>query len=1851
MTSTSEIPAEILAGVKQALGRNYEHGPIKLVKMTKGTELEDRVLALTQYRTYILLFTAKPKIEYKFNHLEIDSLESEKPLKLKFGFPKEKDRDKSHSFLMKTVNDSLDVVEFILKSLQRVFPLTSMEKLIRRIHLEPQERQSHMEARLNRMSIVEQGPCGGFSHMYKFMCDYFDLPYLAEVAWDVDTIYLSQDCKELRINDFDDLEAKHMLPIIAVLNYNTWFTHLTVVNYKLTSEALKEIPKVILTSHTLESLTLDGVGLKWDFLQEMSISLTANTASNLRSINLSNNPIDDRGIRHLCGPLQKMTHGLVELRLVKTGMTAEGASHLGKALGENNFIPTTLKVLDLSGNAFKDAQHGFSNSSSSYSFSRTQGKATRKSASSLISGLSKKRVTRKGRGSVFLSSFSFCSCQNLYNFLYQSNNITHLNLADTDCSLNHIFEALHKGCFLSMVHLNLSGTFAHSKHHSAVPRQVKNFFTSARSLKTLNMSRNRCPPALVREILESIGYNKDLERVEIDLSSNELGQEGADAISSCISMLDNVTTLNLRDNSFNVAMVSLVAWMGQNRSLESVDLSQNMNPNSKKADREKVVVALEEMIQNPDLPLHTIQLANNRFRLETQQLINALGSNTTLLSVDLSGNEMKDIGARLLAKALQINNKLQVVVIDNNSIGVQGFQDLAQAMERNFTMKKIPIPTSDMIASMGRNHEKTETAIQKIQEYLQRNHSPRKFSNKQAFLLQRGFLYTTAHQMVDKLVVHIEDMATELTQKSDMELQEKISKARGLIDDANNSKKIYDILQMVVGRSNDEDLTEKLRSIACLIESEMEARLELTANGMVDGTSQLCSYVMQDRGLYEKIEDTCREHYKLPQRFVEDLVDQIGAETSNQCSEANLAMASFISDSILDEIIEQLSSVEAELSDELKKFRDDVANGTTVRMVDSISDESIDMEEDEKEEEEDEEENDEGKTEEEKVVEKEKVEIKVESADGDDADEGALPNGSMEESKGDEDTGASREGQDLPLPSPPPMTKKHNIRIQRHKSMKRPVSEFQPAITLTDLDVDEVAKPDERLSPSPLTDIPNLPEPNTSQTDGGLPITPVTKGPPSKRKQDPPKHKPNSKPKRVDVDFEAVSCQAATTLRDPRVDRPRVSRAFRPERARPPRRPVNANPSPEAVVEEESLDDLSAMFSSPIVEGFEPNESPSSSPAGSHSNLSDPKKSEKKKLFGGLFTKKNKEDKKENKKEKKESKKEKKEREEREKKEREAKEKKQKEEKEKKEKEEKEKKSKKKDKTPISPSSSYKSEPAFDDIDRASKAEPKSPHLDLSSTLDSTHDAGAGKGKAEHEGDTTDAPTKPDLTDDQPKDKMDEPAAVSPKLMPKVALRPKTQVNLFGADVMQQMKERKNLKPSHNEDVKESPEPKSPPAALKPALRSSLPTSEKVSPKPLVLPTSPSRNPSSPNQSPAMSPLSPTSSSPSPISPRPVSTSPKPTPVSRPIPKPRKSELPAGADAKAPVKEMKEEEEKEKEEAARSGSAKSTSSISGEKAEAARSGSAKSRSSISGEKAESDTAKIDSEEQPPAAVVDPKPHKEEAAEKTKSELEEKASTEKKQVEESVLNQLEDKHQDEKKEESPKKPDEKEVVQEEKLQEKTPGKEETPVVSVDRSKSAESDETKASESAPKDSFVRTGSTSSDKPSSLISSGSQNEPEKKSEPMTTPKRDSTKSASPPIAPRSSINDGSTKRLSSKPKPAVSVRPVSTFPSKPVQPPPKPDGVADFRKSLKPVTARKPEVKERASHIGLVNSGPKESNGESNENIPRRPSDIKKRGSRTSINNGQPPNDSAPNTAAETPLKEESEDKSKEKDAIFV
>lgn len=57
--------------------------------------------------------------------------------------------------------------------------------------------------------------------------------------------------------------------------------------------------------------------------------------------------------------------------------------------------------------------------------------------------------------------------------------------------------------------------------------------------------------------------------------------------------------------------------------------------------------------------LQSLSVADSRLKLRTSILINALGSNTCLAKVDLSGNGMEDIGAKMLSKALQINSSLR----------------------------------------------------------------------------------------------------------------------------------------------------------------------------------------------------------------------------------------------------------------------------------------------------------------------------------------------------------------------------------------------------------------------------------------------------------------------------------------------------------------------------------------------------------------------------------------------------------------------------------------------------------------------------------------------------------------------------------------------------------------------------------------------------------------------------------------------------------------------------------------------------------------------------------------------------------------------------------------------------------------------------------------------------------------------------------------------------------------------------------------------------------------------------------------------------------------------------------------
>ncbi|KAG7272239.1 hypothetical protein CRUP_001517, partial [Coryphaenoides rupestris] len=90
-------------------------------------------------------------------------------------------------------------------------------------------------------------------------------------------------------------------------------------------------------------------------------------------------------------------------------------------------------------------------------------------------------------------------------------------------------------------------------------------------------------------------------------------------------------------------------------------------------------------------PLTSLSLADSRLKSDLTIVLNALGSNSSLTRLDISGNAMGDMGAKMLAKALQINTKLRTVIWDKNNISPHGLQDVALALEKNFTIRFMPI--------------------------------------------------------------------------------------------------------------------------------------------------------------------------------------------------------------------------------------------------------------------------------------------------------------------------------------------------------------------------------------------------------------------------------------------------------------------------------------------------------------------------------------------------------------------------------------------------------------------------------------------------------------------------------------------------------------------------------------------------------------------------------------------------------------------------------------------------------------------------------------------------------------------------------------------------------------------------------------------------------------------------------------------------------------------------------------------------------------------------------------------------------------------------------------------------------
>ncbi|XP_029307120.1 F-actin-uncapping protein LRRC16A-like isoform X1 [Cottoperca gobio] len=863
----SEIPKELLESVRDAVGRKVKLSLRRRVKLEiKGDKTENRVLALASHRAYLLTARIPTKVEHCFNYLEIQGIACNKPTQLFIEYERG-----CFSLKLLSTEEVNEVVAHIGNCMLRICPGLPPSKVMKKLCMDPPDRLTSLQTLWENNKPAEPGPCGGFSPMYRCVCDWLGLPYKEEVQWDVDTIYLTQDTRELNLQDFSHLENRDLVAIIAVLEFNQWFTKLSTKDYKLSADVCEQILRVVSRSSRLEELVLDNAGLKTDFAQKLAAALAHNPSSGLTTINLANNPLEDRGISSLGAQFAKLRMGLKHLNFSKTSISPKGVNSLCQSLSANPSIPSSLVHLDLSGNVLRgdDMQH-------------------------------------------------------VYHFLGQPNSLATLDLSNTDCSLDQVCSALLRGSVQHLAVLNVSKSVFPHRKGKEVPPSFKHFFSSVMCLSSINVSGTKLPPEALKALLLGLASNVNLKDVSLDLSCCELRSGGSQILEGCIAEIPNISSLDISDNGLDSDLATLLVWLAKNRSIRHLSLGKNFT-NIKSKNLAPVLDSLVHMIQEEESPLTSLSLADSRLKSDLTIVLNALGSNSSLTRLDISGNAMGDMGAKMLAKALQINSKLRTVIWDRNNTSPQGLQDVAAALEKNFTIRFMPIPIIDASQALKAGPEKTEDALLKIENYLYRNHETRKYLQEQAYRLQQGIVTTTTQQMIDRICVKVQDHLNSLRNSETDAILEDVRSAENLIKDARNSKTLLPNLYHLGSAAREEvnsssvgPIQEKLESMAGEVTNVMDQQLQTLLESMVDAAESLCPHVMKRSSLRPELMKASSAKMVVPKSFVtKTLLEQSGVDIINKISEVKLSLASFLSDRIVDEILEALSSSQLTLADHL----------------------------------------------------------------------------------------------------------------------------------------------------------------------------------------------------------------------------------------------------------------------------------------------------------------------------------------------------------------------------------------------------------------------------------------------------------------------------------------------------------------------------------------------------------------------------------------------------------------------------------------------------------------------------------------------------------------------------------------------------------------------------------------------------------------------------------------------------------------------------------------------------------------------------------------------------------------------
>ncbi|KAM9707753.1 uncharacterized protein ACNS7B_000272 isoform 2-T2 [Menidia menidia] len=421
--------------------------------------------------------------------------------------------------------------------------------------------------------------------------------------------------------------------------------------YSASEEALLRLLPVVKAS---KKALLRGCNLSERSCEALS-SVLSSQSSSLTHLDLSNNQLEDSGLKHVSAGLESPNCRLETLSLSSCGISEEGCSSLASAVTSN---PSHLKELDLSSNrpgdsgvkllmaALKDP-HKLRLADCGLSESVCEAVASAlKSSPSHLKELDLSRNMLRDSGGKHLSAG------------LESPNCRLETLRLEGCSLSEsswssVVSAL-KSNPSHLTELDLSW----NPISECVMKELSSFLQSPLcGLKTLrlrgcNLSERSC------EALSSVLSSQSSSLTHLDLSNNQLRDSGGKNVSPGLESPNcRLETLRLADCGLSESVCEAVAsaLKSSPSHLKELDLSRNML-------RDSGVKHVSAGLESPNCRLETLSLSSCGISEEgCSSLASAVTSNPShLKELDLSSNRPGDSGVKLLMAALKDPHKLRL---------------------------------------------------------------------------------------------------------------------------------------------------------------------------------------------------------------------------------------------------------------------------------------------------------------------------------------------------------------------------------------------------------------------------------------------------------------------------------------------------------------------------------------------------------------------------------------------------------------------------------------------------------------------------------------------------------------------------------------------------------------------------------------------------------------------------------------------------------------------------------------------------------------------------------------------------------------------------------------------------------------------------------------------------------------------------------------------------------------------------------------------------------------------------------------------------------------------------------------